>query len=267
MYKPGSQLKAVINYARNLYDTETFGKMDPYVQVVLGSREARTKERTDAGVNPTFNEELILEYQNETEVDFRVWDGESVGTDEFVGEARVSLKAVINNGGSWAGDLQLYRKGKKPAGKLNIQLFLIPADRSPAGSGLYPSTSPPPAMNPNYQPAPPAMNPNYQPGPPAMNPSYQPGPPEMNPNYQAAPPVASQAPPQYAQPVYAQALGYPQPIMAQATVVGQPQVFAAPVMAQPTVVYAQPQGIYPQVVMAQPQVMYRPPTGYVYRQF
>lgn len=266
MYKPGSELKAVINYARNLRDTETFGKMDPYVQVVLGSREARTKEQTDAGVNPTFKEELILEYQNESEVDFRVWDGESLGSDKFVGEAKVSLQAVINNGGSWAGDLQLYRSGKKPAGKLNIQLFLIPAasptssytDRATTGAGLYPSASPPP----------PAMNPNYQPAAPPMNPNYQPGPPEMNPNY-VPPPVAPQAPAQYAQPVYAQAMGYPQPIMAQATVVGQPQVFATPVMAQPSVVYAQPQGIYPQVVMAQPQVMYRPagPQGYVYRQF
>ena len=124
MYKPGSQFKVQVKYARNLYDTEAFGKMDPYVKVVLGSREARTKEKTDAGVNPVFEEELVLDFQNEAEVDFRVFDSESIGSDKFIGEARISVQAVINNGGSWAGDLQLFRGGKKPAGLLNVHIFL-----------------------------------------------------------------------------------------------------------------------------------------------
>lgn len=33
MYPAGSQVKVALKYAKNLYDTETFGKMDPYVQV------------------------------------------------------------------------------------------------------------------------------------------------------------------------------------------------------------------------------------------
>ena len=295
MHQPGSQLKVAINYARNLKDTETFGNMDPYVKVILGTREVRTKEKTDAGTNPKFNEELTLEYQNEDEVDLQVWDGEAVGSDEYVGEARVNLQAVANNGGSWAGDLQLYRIGKLPAGTLNVRLTLVQAagfaapkpDRSPGGPGLYPTASPPP-MNPNYQQGAPGMNPDYQATQapmnpnyqataascgindqsiPSMNPNYQQGQPPPNLTYQQGPPMnsvyAQAYPQQYQQPVYAQRM------VTQAAVVGQPQVFATPVMAQPQVVYAQPQAVYPQIMVTQPQVVYRPPgpTGYVYRQF
>ena len=228
MYKPGSQFKVKVKYARNLHDTETFGKMDPYVQVVLGSREARTKEKKDAGVNPVFEEELVLDFQNEAEVDFRVFDSESMGSDKFIGEARISVQAVINNGGSWAGDLQLYRGGKKPAGLLNVHIFLIHAE--PVGS---PSHVPAAAATSGVYPDMPAMNPNYQPGAPPPQPQM------------------ASAMPVYAQPVYGQ------PVMAQA-VVAQPTVYA-----QPAVVYAQPQ-----VVIAQPQVVYQPPgPTYVYRQY
>jgi hypothetical protein len=257
MYRPGSQFKTVIKYARNLHDMETFGKMDPYVQVILGSREARTSEKTDAGVNPVFDEEIVLDFQNEDEVDFRVWDGESMGSDKFIGEARISIRAVINNGGSWAGDLQLYRKGQKPSGLLNVHIFLIPADSDKSSPSKIAHTPSAPGMYPDASDlSPPEMNPNYNPQSSAPNPM-------------PSQPMMTQA---YAQPLQAQPYGYPQPVVAQATVIGQPAVYANTVMAQPGVVYAQPQVVYPQfgnpVVMSQPQVLYRPPgTTYVYRQF
>jgi hypothetical protein len=240
-YAPGSQLKIVIKYGKNLYDTETFGEMDPYVQVVLGSRQGRTRERTDAGRNPVFEEEILLDFQNETEVDFRVWDSESMGSDKIIGEAKVSIQAVINNGGSWAGDLQLYRDGRKAAGILNVYIFLVAAQvatssgihTGPSAPGLYKGSQSPTASG-IYPDPHPEYNPHYQAGAVAMGPAQP----------QPAPMASVQPQAVYAQPVMAQ------PSM----VVGQP------VMAQPGIVYAQPQVVYAQpTVYGQPQVVFRPP--------
>lgn len=255
MYRPGSQFKVLIKYARNLYDTEAVGTMDPYVKVVLGSREARTREKTDAGVNPVFEQELVLDFQNEAEVDFRVFDGETLGSDKFVGEARISVQAVVNNGGSWAGDLQLYRGGKKPAGLLNVQIMLVSAD--PAGSAFHAGAVQDAGAGAMY-PDMPSMNPNYQALGPASQPQVVTG---MNPNYQAPYPGAG-APPSQPQVVAGMVQGYPQPVY------GQP-VMAQAVLAQPTM-YGQPGVVYgqPQVLYGQPQVVYRPPAPtYIYRPY
>ena len=283
-YAPGSQLRTVIKYAKSLHDTETFGTMDPYVQVVLGSRDARTPTKKDAGTNPVFNEELLLDFQNEAEIEFRVWDAETMGSDKFVGEAVVSIQAVINNGGSWAGDLQLFRKGRKPGGLLNVHIFLIAAKASELPSGSPSSAHSTAATAPLYPDA----------NPPEFNPQYQPSAPIQP----AAPPLAESSPQpvtaNFAQPVpyqqqqnpmqvsYAQATAYPQSVPGQPMVMAQP-VMGQPVMAQPRVVlaqpvltgqpvvYGQPQMLYPQVtggvVYGQPQVVYRPPGGtIIYRQ-
>jgi hypothetical protein len=283
-YAPGSQLRTVIKYAKRLHDTETFGSMDPYVQVILGSRDAKTTTKKDAGTNPVFNEELLLDFQNENEVEFRIWDAESIGSDKFVGEAVVSIQAVINNGGSWAGDLQLFRKGKSPGGLLNVHIFLIAARASQAPMGSPTSGQPAPVAPPLYPEAsPPEFNPHYQSSAPSQStaPPLSPSAPQpVTANYTPPAPY-----PQNQQPMpvnYAQATAYPQavtgqpivmaqPVMGQ-PVVGQPRVlYAQPVVATQPIVYGQPQIVYPQVtggvVYAQPQVVYRPPGGtIIYRQ-
>jgi hypothetical protein len=300
MYGPGSEVKVCIKYAKNLFDTEMIGKMDPYVQVcsthpfpyifkvVLGSRECKTKSRTDAGTDPKWNQDMFLDYQGETELEFRVWDSETIGEDKFVGEAKVSLTAVINNGGSWSGDLQLFRRNKKPAGLLNVHIYMLSPNgrnvdshsevkmaslpemphHTRRGSGPYqypdmnapqeyPSSAPlpnsPPSMAPAAQPvAPQCPTPMYQQQTLPQSTMYAPQQPVMYAAQQPGIYTTGQVMGQtvIGQPVYQQA-GY-----------GQQVVYAQPMYTQPGApIYAQPV----QGVQGQPQVVYsQQPTQVIY---
>lgn len=232
---------------------------------------------TDAGVNPIFNQELLLDYQNEQEIEFRVWDGETIGSDKFVGEARVSLKAVINGGGSWAGDLQLFHNGKKPAGVLNVHIYLIAAAGSPELSHLAPISRGIPAAPsaPQYPASPQNVSP-YPSAPPPSAPAPVPQYPAMNTQpaygqYEAQPMQQATGYVQQPQPMYAQQGQYPslgQPMMAQPIMqpMMQPMmqpVMAQPVMGQPMTVVGQPVVMQQQMTYGQPQVVYRPPPGAV----
>merc|ERR1719161_76329 len=52
----GMNFKIRVLYAKDLYNTETFGKMDPYCRVVLNkTKQARTHTIQGAGRNPQWD--------------------------------------------------------------------------------------------------------------------------------------------------------------------------------------------------------------------
>ncbi|KAF4697734.1 hypothetical protein FOZ60_000080 [Perkinsus olseni] len=147
-------VKVEVRYARNLHDTEFFGKMDPYCVVELGKgKKFKTKVQKDVGSNPTWNETTILQYGMEPEMMFKVMDKESIKDDDFVGSATVSMAAVAS-AGRWSGDLALYRSKDKPAGSLSVAITMLPETAAPMMSGGPPVVTatvmgggpPPPAM-------------------------------------------------------------------------------------------------------------------------
>lgn len=88
----------------------------------LGSRESRTETASVDALNPDFNEKLSLEYHGEDELLFQV---RSFGDDSFVGEAKVSIPAVTQNGGCWRGNLELFNANRKPCGTLNVEITVL----------------------------------------------------------------------------------------------------------------------------------------------
>ncbi|KAF4675271.1 Serine/threonine-protein phosphatase 2B catalytic subunit alpha [Perkinsus olseni] len=116
------KVKVEIKYARDLYDTEMFGKMDPYVKVRLGrGKKYKTDVKKDVGRNPTFYESVEFKYDDEPEISFEVWDKDTFSSDDFVGSARVSMASIAKHG-HWEGDLVLYRDGANKAGTLNVAI-------------------------------------------------------------------------------------------------------------------------------------------------
>ena len=68
--------------ARLERDVETFGKMDPYVVIKMREQIIKTKEHTDGGKTPQWNEtfELDVKYIGD-DVAFTVMDAELMGSD------------------------------------------------------------------------------------------------------------------------------------------------------------------------------------------
>lgn len=94
-------LKICILEARLTRDTETLGKMDPYVIVETRMQRFRTKTAEDAGMTPAWADEVIeidVKYVGD-DVTFTVMD-EDVITDDVVGYCTVKLTEFIGARGS-----------------------------------------------------------------------------------------------------------------------------------------------------------------------
>ena len=72
-------------------DTETFGKMDPFVKFSYGELEFRTTEKTDAGKNPIWNETFQIDVKGLGDnLNLTVMDADRM-SDDVVGEATIAL--------------------------------------------------------------------------------------------------------------------------------------------------------------------------------
>lgn len=106
--------------ARGLYNTETFGKMDPYVIVTLSKhKKQKSPTKNDAGRDPVWNWEVSFPYEGEQQLEFQVYDKDTFTSDDFVGSAAINVQAVMSG---YQGELQLYRSGGKKAGTLNVAI-------------------------------------------------------------------------------------------------------------------------------------------------
>lgn len=208
-----------------------------------------------AGREPRWNQDVVLDYQQEEEIEFIVFDEESMGSDKFIGSAKLSITAVIENGGSWAGDLQLFRH-KKPAGLLNLHIYMLSPEAAETGSSVSGHV----AMH--TLPKTPDVVRNRSGSvsggsPFTLTPSQQQQAQPVGAPQPQQPMMMQQQPMMMQQPMMQQPM-MQQPMMMQQPVMGQPLVgqvaYAQPMYAQP-VAYAQPVVMHqqPQVVYAQPQ--------------
>jgi Ca2+-dependent lipid-binding protein len=78
------------NCAKLSRDTETFGKMDPYVVLKIGSQVFKTDIHNDGGKFPSWKNEFNAQLQGNESVVIQVWDKDSASSDDLVGETEMT---------------------------------------------------------------------------------------------------------------------------------------------------------------------------------
>jgi Ca2+-dependent lipid-binding protein len=112
----GGTLHVKVKEARLFRDTETFGKMDPYVILEFREHKFRTKTHESGGKNPKWHDEFELKVNDlRDEMKFTVFD-EDPGSDDKVGYGVVKMSALCINHGvtDW---FSIYHNNK-PAGQV-----------------------------------------------------------------------------------------------------------------------------------------------------
>ncbi|RLN98821.1 hypothetical protein BBJ28_00001423 [Nothophytophthora sp. Chile5] len=138
---PAGVLTVSCHAAKQLRRVDAIGRQDPYVKFTLDGRATqtvkKTKTDTDGGSEPEWGgETLRFDIVDQFNVQVEVWDEDSVGADDLIGAASLSLLPLFRYG--YADDwLKLWTKGrfgsKDPAGLLRLEMSF----EGPAGVG-YP---------------------------------------------------------------------------------------------------------------------------------
>ena len=85
--------------ARLTRDTETFGKMDPYVKISTRQQNFKTAVKNGAGKTPVWNQTFNIDVKYiGDDLTIQVFD-EDPGSDDKVGESTVKLSAFCVNHG------------------------------------------------------------------------------------------------------------------------------------------------------------------------
>eukprot|EP00397_Hematodinium_sp_SG-2012_P053499 GEMP01063920.1.p1 GENE.GEMP01063920.1~~GEMP01063920.1.p1 ORF type:complete len:147 (+),score=28.86 GEMP01063920.1:109-549(+) len=130
-----TKLTVILNKAENLFDTDAFGEIDPYVAMSLGGKYLKKSNVVkDGGCNLSFREEkFIWNYSpgGDSTLLFKVMDQDLI-TDDLVGKCGVNILGIQN--GVYEGSLDLFRgPNHDHAGKLYVK---ITCDIKPAPSPL-----------------------------------------------------------------------------------------------------------------------------------
>ena len=124
MATSGSLQLTVVD-ARLTRDTETFGKMDPYVKIQTRHQNFRTKTKNGAGKTPVWNETFTVDVKYiGDDLTMQVYD-EDPGADDIVGQACIKLSAFCTPGGidEW---YQIAHNGRS-SGQVHIKALFKPA--------------------------------------------------------------------------------------------------------------------------------------------
>lgn len=127
---PAGNLSIHCLAGKQLRSVDAIGRQDPYVRFTLEGRATKmimkTKTDTDGGREPEWENELFhFQVVDQYNILVEVWDEDSVGNDDLIGAATVSLLPVFRYGylDNW---LNLWVKGKfgnkDPAGQLHLEM-------------------------------------------------------------------------------------------------------------------------------------------------
>ncbi|KAG2439059.1 hypothetical protein HYH02_006586 [Chlamydomonas schloesseri] len=203
-------MAVTLEFAKDLKDSDWFGKQDPYCIIRVGGQTFRTRTAVDGGRNPVWNETFRFNIINENSVDVEIKD-EDVGKDDVIGTATFSLAKARESGTDRIQAAVVSKKSRKQRGFLSIALSWEPNKALKSG-GAHAAAAPMPQQH--YQHAPPAMVYAAAPAPAY----YAMGPPPPPAAYYAAPPPAAAYYPAAAYP--AAPMAYPpQPYPAGAALV------------------------------------------------
>jgi Ca2+-dependent lipid-binding protein len=122
--------------ARLTRDTQTFGRMDPYLVFKIGSTQQKTKTHEAGGKTPNWSDILCFTITDEKELAIRVLD-EEVVSDDIIGETRIDLTEVFKKG-QWKDWVDIHYEGKE-AGQVYLELIYVgPGEEKPPGNVATP---------------------------------------------------------------------------------------------------------------------------------
>ena|SRR3990167_8219572 len=129
----GGQLIVRPVCARLTYDTEFFGRMDPYAKITISGSVQKTSVAQDQGKNPNWQDTLTFRVNpgaDQTMI-IEVYDKDDVSNDDFIGEARFNLNNIysIRNKSE---NINLTRKGQS-SGTIMINFEFYPDGGMGAG--------------------------------------------------------------------------------------------------------------------------------------
>ena len=94
------KLRVYLLEAHLTHDTETFGKMDPYVKMTCRDEEWKSSVADDAGKKPKWNNQFFdinVHYLGD-DLHFKVFD-DDIGKDDMVGSGSTKLSALVHENG------------------------------------------------------------------------------------------------------------------------------------------------------------------------
>ena len=107
-------------------NTEKFGKMDPYVKLRLGEKVERGPVAKKQHLNPKWDHQFVMRYNNEQTLLIEVWNKEKITRDDLVGTGKVSIPDWLSTGvytlSEW---IPLVYKNKE-AGNIMVELEFRP---------------------------------------------------------------------------------------------------------------------------------------------
>ena len=93
-YHPGGLVVKPLS-AQFKKDCDTFGKMDPYVKVTVGSNTLQSKPAKDQGKTPSWQDILNFRVAGEQSVFVSCFDHDSMSAHEFLGECTIQLQDIF----------------------------------------------------------------------------------------------------------------------------------------------------------------------------
>ena len=130
MATTGSLALTVIE-ARLTRDTETFGKMDPYVKISTRQQNFKTAVKNGAGKTPMWNQTFNIDVKYiGDDMTVQCFD-EDPGSDDLIGECTMKLSALTVNGGldEW---FAIAFRGKA-SGQVHLKAVWKPAGAAQGG--------------------------------------------------------------------------------------------------------------------------------------
>jgi len=107
--------------AKLTHDTEIFGKMDPYCEVMIGSEKVKGKTCHGGGKTPTWQDVITVHRKGEPALYIELKD-EDPGKDDIIGVCQVDLTKLSNHSTNW---YPVYYK-QKPAGEVKLEIVFTP---------------------------------------------------------------------------------------------------------------------------------------------
>ena len=139
--------------AKLTYDTEIFGRMDPYAVLKIGYETLKTRTANDMGKTPVWNEVFEVQLRGEDSIQFTLWDKDIGSKDDYIGDGAITLSDLMHNRHveRW---FPVMRKGKN-IGNIQITLDFTPSNMGGVQPGVpnpYPAYPPQPGYG--YPPQP-----------------------------------------------------------------------------------------------------------------
>jgi Ca2+-dependent lipid-binding protein len=120
-------LQVLLVNAKKLNNSEFFGNMDPYAILKCRSHEQKSSVAKGAGTEPQWNESFVFTVSDDTsELFIKLMDEDNFTADDFLGEARIPLAPVFQEGNYPA---TVYRvvKDEQYCGEVKVSLTFTPS--------------------------------------------------------------------------------------------------------------------------------------------